>query len=268
MVLGVAAGILLCGTALAQNIEPKDATSFTRQMNGAVLNELPFSDKQDFEDAKRGFVAELPGGEIKLPDGSDSWNLKTYDFLKAADAPDTVNPSLWRLGQLNMNNGLFKVTDRISQVRGFDLSNMTIIEGDTGLIIFDPLVTKEAAKAALDLYYAHRPIKPVVAVLYTHSHADHYGGVKGVISEADANSGKVKVLAPEGFLKEAVSENVYAGNAMGRRTQYQYRAVLPRGARGQIDAGLGKTTSFGELTLIAPNDIIKTTGETRNVDGI
>lgn len=210
----------------------------------------------------------LPGGEIKLPDGSDSWNLNSYDFLKADEAPATVNPSLWRIGQLNMNNGLFQVTDRIYQIRGLDLSNMTIIEGDTGLIIFDPLVTKEVAKAGLDLYYAHRPKKPVVAVLYTHSHADHYGGVKGVTTQEDVDSGKVAVLAPNGFLEEAVSENIYAGNAMGRRTQYQYGSVLPRGVQGQIDAGLGKTTSFGELTLIPPTDLIKETGETRTVDGV
>lgn len=251
-----------------ESTRPKQATEFTKQIHDAILRELPFSDRQDFEDAKRGFIASLPGGEVKLPDGSDSWNLNTYEFLKSVQVPPTVNPSLWRIAQLNMNSGLFQVTDRIYQVRGLDLSNMTIIEGDTGLIVIDPLVTKEAAKAALDLYYANRSHKPVLAVIYTHSHADHYGGVKGVSTEEDVKSGKVMVLAPEGFLAEAVSENIYAGNAMGRRTQYQYGAVLPRGVQGQIDAGLGKTTSFGELTLIAPTDLIKNTGETRTVDGV
>jgi alkyl sulfatase BDS1-like metallo-beta-lactamase superfamily hydrolase len=255
--------------ALAQaQAQPQSATEITARLNAEVLRQLPFHDREDYEDAKRGFIAALPGGAIKLPDGSDSWNLNTYDFLKAERAPSTVNPSLWRIAQLNMNNGLFKVVDRIYQIRGFDLSNMTIIEGDTGLIVFDPLVTKEAAKAGMDLYFANRPRKPVVAVLYTHSHADHYGGVKGVVEEADVKAGKVKVIAPDGFLEEAISENVYAGNAMGRRTQYQYGAVLPRSDKGQLDAGLGKTTSFGEPTLIAPTVSIKKTGETLNVDGV
>lgn len=263
------AAIVALGFASANaDVEPKDATEFTRKANAAVVDELPFSNRQDFDDAKRGFIAALPGGDIKLPDGSFAWDLNSYDFLRSDTVPDTVNPSLWRIAQLNMNNGLFKVTDRIYQVRGLDLSNMSIIEGDTGLILIDPLVTKEAAAAALQLYYDNRPKVPVVAVMYTHSHADHYGGVKGVTNEADVASGKVQIIAPEGFLQEAVSENIYAGNAMSRRTQYQYGAVLPRGPRGQLDAGLGKTTSFGEFTLIAPTDLIKKTGDTRTVDGV
>ncbi|MGH6862585.1 MAG: MBL fold metallo-hydrolase, partial [Phyllobacterium sp.] len=267
--VGMAIFSACIGAGFAQDADqPKDATEFTRRAHNAILQELPFTDREDFADAERGFIAALPGGEIKLPGGGYAWNLNSYGFMRSDDVPPTVNPSLWRMGRLNMNNGLFQVTDRIYQVRGLDLSNMTIIEGDTGLIILDPLVTKETAKVALDLYYANRPRKPVVAVLYTHSHADHYGGVKGVTSEEDVKSGKVIVLAPEGFLEEAVSENIYAGNAMGRRTQYQYGAVLPRGTKGQIDAGLGKTTSFGELTLIAPTDLIKKTGETRTVDGV
>lgn len=246
----------------------KDATEITAKANAAVLNQLPFNDRQDYEDAKRGLIAALPNGVIKLPDGSDVWNLTTYAFLKADKAPATVNPSLWRISQLNLNNGLFKVTDRIYQIRGLDLSNITIIEGDTGIIVIDPLVTKEAAKAGMDLYFAHRPKKPVVVVIYTHSHADHYGGVKGVISEEDVRSGKTKIFAPDGFLKEAVAENIYAGNAMARRAQYQYGPVLPRSVKGQLDAGLGKTTSFGTPTLIAPTDLIKTTGERRTIDGV
>lgn len=269
LILGLSVSLFALSASMTVADEtPKDATAITKAANEAVLKQLPFSDRQDFEDASRGFIAALPDGVIKLPDGSDSWNLNTYSFLKSDKVPPTVNPSLWRIAQLNMNNGLFKVTDRIYQIRGYDLSNMTIIEGDTGLIIFDPLVTKEVAKAGLDLYYQHRPKKPVVAVLYTHSHADHYGGVKGVVDEADVKAGKVKIIAPDGFLEEAISENIYAGNAMGRRTQYQYGSVLPRGPRGQIDAGLGKTTSFGTPTLIAPTDIIKKTGETMTVDGI
>lgn len=249
-------------------IAPKDATTITKHINNAFLARLPFSNTQDFEDANRGFIAALPEGNIKLNDGTIIWDLNKYSFLKDDKVPDTVNPSLWRIAQLNMNNGLFKVTDRIYQIRGFDLSNMTIIEGDTGIIIFDPLISKEVAKAGLDLYYANRPEKPVVAVLFTHSHVDHYGGVKGVVSEADVKAGKVQVIAPVGFLEESISENVYAGNAMGRRAQYQYGAFLTPGPRGQIDAGLGKTTSLGEVTLIPPTVTINTTGQKLTVDGV
>lgn len=163
-----------------------------------------------------------------------------YGFLNQDRAPATVNPSLWRQAQLNMHNGLFQGTDRIYQIRGFDIANMTIIEGDTGLIVIDPLTSMETSRAGLDLYFKHRPRKPVVAVIYTHSHGDHFGGVKGVVSEDDVKAGRVKVLAPEGFMEEAVSENVFAGNAMSRRAQYMYGFNLPRSATGQVDAGLGK----------------------------
>ncbi|MDQ8036481.1 MAG: alkyl sulfatase dimerization domain-containing protein, partial [Pedobacter sp.] len=247
---------------------PKEATSTTIKTNDALKQELPFSNRQDYEDAQRGFIATLPDIDIKGEKGNTIWTLKGYEFLKQDQAAASVNPSLWRNAQLNMYNGLFKVVDGIYQIRGFDLSNMTIVEGKTGIIIIDPLISSEMAKAGLDLYYKNRPKKPVKAVIYTHSHIDHYGGVKGVISEADAKSGKVKVLAPEGFLEEAVSENVFAGNAMARRAIYMYGALLPRSDKGQIDGGLGKTTSVGTVTLIAPNDLIKKTGEKRVIDGV
>ncbi len=249
-------------------IAPKDASAITKHINNSFLAKLPFSNKQDFEDAQRGFIAALPEGNVKLNDGTIIWDLNKYAFLKDDKVPDTVNPSLWRIAQLNMNNGLFKVTDRIYQIRGFDLSNMTIIEGDTGIIIFDPLISKEVAKAGLDLYYSNRPKKPVIAVLFTHSHIDHYGGVKGVVSEDDVKAGKVQIIAPSGFLEESISENVYAGNAMSRRAQYQYGAFLEPGPRGQIDAGLGKSTSLGEVTLIPPTVTIDTTGQKLTIDGI
>ena len=263
---------LFCGSVLAEipvlaQTAPKEATEATKQHNKQVLQELPFNNKQDFENANKGFIATLPEVKVVGAKGNTVWDLGTYAFLKQ-DVPPTANPSLWRISQLNMTNGLFKVTDRIYQVRGFDLSNMTIVEGDTGLIIIDPLITTETAKAALDLYYQHRPQKPVVAVIYTHSHVDHYGGVKGVVSEADVVSGKVHIYAPEGFLEEAVSENVFAGNAMSRRAIYMYGALLPRGPYGQVDGGLGKTTSIGTVTLIPPTDIITTTGETKTIDGV
>ena len=261
---GVAVGlVLLAPRAQAQ----EDATAMTRQSNASVAQQLPFQDSEDFEDARRGFVATLPDATIRSADGRVVWSLKDYEFLKD-EPPPTVNPSLWRVARLNLNHGLFKVTERIYQVRGFDISNMDIIEGDTGLIVIDPLVSAEVARAGLELYYQHRPPKPVVAVIYTHSHVDHYGGVKGVVSEDEVRSGKVTVLAPEGFLEEAVSENVFAGNAMGRRAIYMFGILLPKGERGQLDSGLGKTTSVGTVTLIPPTDLVKKTGETRTIDGV
>jgi alkyl sulfatase BDS1-like metallo-beta-lactamase superfamily hydrolase len=246
----------------------KGAEPATRKILDEARDELPWADRQDFEDARRGFVATLPDVTISNADGRIVWSLKQYAFVAAETPPATVHPSLWRQAQLNMNNGLFKVAERIYQVRAFDLSNMDLIEGDTGLIIVDPLISAETARAALALYRAHRPDKPVVAVIYTHSHVDHYGGVRGVVDEADVKSGKVKIFAPAGFLEHAVSENVMAGNAMSRRATYMYGALLPKGERGQVDAGLGKTTSLGTVTLIPPTDSIAKTGERRTIDGI
>ncbi|TPQ39472.1 alkyl/aryl-sulfatase [Cupriavidus pinatubonensis] len=262
-----AAAMCLLGPVHAAE-SPKAATAATAKANAAVLQQLPFANRQDFEDAQRGFLGTLDSNEIRDAQGRVVWSLDTYAFLRDARAPDTVNPSLWRQAQLNMNNGLFRVTDRIYQVRGLDISNMTIIEGDTGLIIIDPLTSKETAHAALDLYYKHRPKKPVAAVIYTHSHGDHFGGVKGVTTDEEVKAGRVKVLAPEGFMEEAVSENVFAGNAMGRRAQYMYGVNLPRAANGHVDSGLGKAVSRGTITLIAPTDLIAKTGETRTIDGV
>ncbi|NUA29994.1 alkyl/aryl-sulfatase [Cupriavidus basilensis] len=244
------------------------ASSVTVQANAAWLQALPFGDRQDFEDAHRGLVARFPESTIRGADGRVAWDFNAYAFERADAAPATVNPSLWRLAQLNNEAGLFKVTDRLYQVRGADLSNMNIIEGDTGIIVMDPLITAETAHAALALYYAHRPRKPVVAVIYTHSHVDHFGGAKGIVSEADVKAGKVAVIAPAGFMEEAISENVLAGNAMSRRAQYMYGTSLPRSATGQVDAGLGKATSRGTVTLLAPTDLISKTIDTRRVDGI
>ncbi|MCE4546039.1 MULTISPECIES: alkyl/aryl-sulfatase [unclassified Caballeronia] len=266
-ILPLVAVPLCVGATLAAE-STKDATPATQQANADLLKTLPMSDRQDYEDAKRGFIATLPDINIKTPDGKVVWTLNGYQFLQAQDAPPTVNPSLYRNSQLNMNNGLYKVTDGIYQIRGFDLSVMSIVETNNGIIVIDPLISTEVAKAGLDLYYQHRPKKPVVAVIYTHSHVDHYGGVKGVVNEADVKSGKVKIFAPEGFLEEAVSENVFAGNAMSRRAIYMYGSLLPRSAQGQVDGGLGKTTSNGTVTLIPPTDIITKTGEKRTIDGL
>jgi alkyl sulfatase BDS1-like metallo-beta-lactamase superfamily hydrolase len=248
--------------------QSKDAEPASRAVNDAFLKTLPFSDRADFEDAKRGFIATLTDGVIPGAGDKPAWDTKPYEFLKSDQAPPTVNPSLWRQAQLNAINGLFKVAERVYQVRGLDLSNLTIIEGDSGLILIDPLLSNETAKAALELYLKNRPAKPVAAVIYTHSHADHFGGAKGVISEDDAKQGKVKVIAPDGFMEHAVAENVIAGNAMARRAQYQFGSALPVGEKAQIDTGLGKALSKGTISLIPPNDLIKQPYETRTVDGV
>ena len=259
------AGALVCQQVSAQ---PKDAEPATRAANEGFAKSLPFSDRADFDDVKRGFIATLPDGVIAGPGGKPAWDTKPYAFLQSDTVPATVNPSLWRQAQLNAVNGLFEVTERVYQVRGLDLANLTIIEGDTGLILIDPLLSNETARAALDLYLGNRPAKPVVAVIYSHSHIDHFGGAKGVISAEDAASGKVKVIAPDGFMEHAVAENVIAGNAMSRRAQYMYGLTLPVGERAQIDEGLGKGLSRGTISLIAPNDLIKQSYETRTIDGV
>jgi alkyl sulfatase BDS1-like metallo-beta-lactamase superfamily hydrolase len=250
--------------------QPKDATPFTKAANQALLDQLPFGDRRDFEEATRGFIAPLPGnGMIKADNGRVVWDVTRFNFIKeGSPAPDTVNPSLWRQSQLVLKGGLFKVVDRLYQVRNADLSNLTIVEGDTGLILFDPLISAETAKAALELYYQYRPNKPVVAVVHSHSHADHYGGVRGVVSEADVKAGKVKIIAPVGFLKAAVAENVLAGNVMSRRASYMYGNLLPPDPKGQVGAGLGMTTSNGTITLIPPTHEITQTGQKMKIDGL
>ena len=247
---------------------PKDASPITAALNRAVLASLPFADTQDFDDARRGLVATLPEVEMKNDQGRVVWSLRDYAFLADEQAPPTVNPSLWRLARLNLIHGLFQVTDRIHQIRGFDISNMTVIEGDRGLIVIDPLVSTEVARAALELYTQHRGRRPVSAVIYSHSHTDHYGGVRGVVDERDVSAGKVEVWAPDRFMEEVVSEAVLAGTAMVRRAQFQFGATLPRGPRAQVDAGLGKGLSRGTVTLIPPTRLIREAVETHRVDGV
>ncbi len=246
----------------------KDATAITAALNRAVLDVLPFGDTQDFDDARRGFVGSLPEVEIRNAQGRVVWSLREYAFLAGEEAPPTVNPSLWRQARLNMHHGLFQVTDRIYQVRGFDVSNMTLIEGERGVIVIDPLISTEVARAGLDLYRQHRGPRPVTAVIYTHSHTDHYGGVRGVLDEAAVRSGRVEVVAPVRFMEEVVSEAVLAGTAMVRRAQFQFGTTLPKGPRGQVDAGLGKVTSRGTVTLIPPTRLVTAPIETLTIDGI
>jgi alkyl sulfatase BDS1-like metallo-beta-lactamase superfamily hydrolase len=256
-------------TVAADAEKPKPASEATKAANNALLKELPFTDKTSFELAHKGFIAPLPSAVIKGTSGNVVWDPAKYSFIKEGEnAPDTTNPSLWRQSQLINISGLFEVTDGIYQVRNYDLSNMTIVEGKDGITVFDPLISTETAKAALDLYYQHRPKKPVVAVIYTHSHVDHYGGVRGVVDEKDVKAGKVKIYAPLGFVEHAVAENVMAGTAMSRRASYMYGNLLPPAPTGQLGAGLGTTTSAGTVTLIPPTDIIKETGETHVIDGL
>lgn len=248
------------------------ATEATRACQHAARRWLPPEVSpllgDQFEDARRGHLADLPPGAITRSGGAPVWNLAAYGFLADETAPDTVHPGLWRHARLNMVTGLFKVMDRVYQVRGADISNMTILEGDTGLVLVDPLVSCEVARAALDLYFAHRPRRPVRAVVYSHSHVDHFGGVRGVVDEAEVLAGRVQVIAPKGFMEEAVAENVMAGNAMLRRSLFQFGPLLPKGVRGQVDAGLGKTTSTGTVTLIPPTRVIEQPVEHHVVDGI
>ncbi|MBN2060945.1 MAG: MBL fold metallo-hydrolase [Deltaproteobacteria bacterium] len=248
----------------------KDATIFTIDANKAcyVDPDLNWDDDLDFEFAERGFIAKLEEPIIRDKEGDPVYDLNPYTFLDHETAPPTVNPSLWRQARLNMNHGLFKVTERIYQVRGYDLSVMSFIEGDTGWIIVDPLVSIECAKASFDLVSRYLGVKPVRAVIYTHTHVDHWGGVKGVVSEEDVKSGKVQIIAPEGFMESAVSEMIFAGNVMGRRAACQAGSGLPKGPRGQVDAGIGKTASNGSVTLINPTVVISETGTAMNIDGI
>jgi alkyl sulfatase BDS1-like metallo-beta-lactamase superfamily hydrolase len=249
-------------------MEPKDATQATLAANAALAATLPADSGEDFEDARRGFVGTIADARIVDASGRVFWDMGAFAF-EADDAacPDTVNPSLWRQAKLNLIHGLFEVTAGIYQVRGFDLSNITFIEGDAGVIIVDPLVSSQTAAAALALYRSHRGERAVSAVIYTHCHVDHYGGVRGVISEADIDAG-MTIVAPEGFFEAAVSENVLLGNAMNRRASFMYGALLPRGPKGHVDAGLGKAVSMGEVSLVPPTRSISKTGERMTVDGV
>ena len=231
------------------------------------LSTLPFDDTRDFEDADRGFIAAQQPCVITAADGRVVWDNDVYAFL-TGDAPATVHPSLWRQSELVAKQGLYEVVEGIYQVRGFDLSNITFVEGDTGIIVIDPLVSTETAAAALALYRQHRGDRAVVAVIYTHSHVDHFGGVLGVTTQADVDAGTVAVLAPEGFTEHAVQENVYAGTAMARRAGYMYGAVLDRGPQGQVGCGLGQSPASGEVAIIVPTVDIRETGEKHTIDGV
>ena len=247
---------------------PKDASAPVVAQHAATLKALPFSDTRDFDEAAHGFLGTLENARITSPQGRVVWSLEPYGFLSQAEAPPTVDPSLWRQSRLNMNHGLFEVVPGVYQVRGLDIANMTLIEGDSGVIVVDTLTSIEGARAAMELYFRHRGARPVAAVIFTHTHTDHWGGARGVLDEDVLASGRVPIIAPNLFMEHAVSENIIAGPAMLRRAQYQFGPFLPRGPRGQVDCGLGKSMAAGSVALLRPTDLIMATGDKRSIDGL
>ena len=254
-------------SAMAQDALSQPAHPATALANQAVLKLLNFGNRQDFEDSQKGFIASSDNLVIKDDKGDVVWDMPSYGFL-SGDGADTVNPSLWRQEQLNNIHGLFKIHEKIFQVRNYDLSNMTLIQGNTGWIVIDPLVSKETAHAAFELATRHLGQRPIKAVIYTHTHADHFGGVRGVIDEKDVVSGEIKIIAPKDFMNYAIAENVLAGTAMTRRAYYQFGNVIDPGVQGRVGTGLGKTFSMGTIGLIPPTDYISTTGQEMTVDGV
>ncbi|WP_084140826.1 alkyl/aryl-sulfatase [Psychrilyobacter atlanticus] len=247
----------------------KPASTFTVAKWEEQKNILPFEDKRDFEDQQKGFIAAPDYREIKDKDGNVVWSMGSYDFLlKEGEEYNTIHPSLQRQAILNMNYGLYKVRDGVYQIRGFDLANITFIKGKTGWIVFDPLTSPETSSAALKFINEQLGERPVVAVVYSHCHADHFGGARGVIDDKDVASGKVKVIAPEGFMEHAISENLASGNAMNRRLYFQYGVLLPADPHGHVDQSIGKNVSKGQVGLLAPNVIISKDIEKMTIDGV
>jgi alkyl sulfatase BDS1-like metallo-beta-lactamase superfamily hydrolase len=277
---GVAFGgalALSLGLAQAQTTNPEKhfdpkgnpPSIFTIELRNGVSATLPFEDKRDFEEAKKGFIAEPPYTKIMADAGNVAWDMGSYDWLLQGKDFPSLHPSLQRQAVLNMAYGLYEVLPgKIYQVRGFDLANITFIKSDTGWIVFDPLTAKETARAALDFINEKLGARPVLAVVYSHSHVDHFGGVRGVVDEADVVSGKVKIIAPEGFMQAAIEENVFSGNAMSRRTQYSYAVLLPRDPFGHADQSIGKNVANGNVGLIAPTLLIKDDFQNVKIDGV
>ncbi|MDF0604966.1 MBL fold metallo-hydrolase [Neisseriaceae bacterium TC5R-5] len=247
----------------------KPPSKFTVELHKKTKRELPFKDTRDFEESKKGFIAQPPYKQIMADAGNVAWDMASYDFLLQGKEFTSINPSLQRQAVLNMAYGLYEVVaDRIYQVRGYDLANISFIKGDTGWIIFDPLTTKETSRAALAFINEKLGKRPVVAVVFSHSHVDHFGGIRGVVDEADIRTGKIPLIAPEGFMEAAISENVFAGNAMTRRTQYQYGVLLERDPHGHVDQAIGKNVANGSVGLIQPNHFISKDFEEMTIDGI
>lgn len=262
----LAASSLAIGLACAA--QAQDATDTTQSVNDALLQYLPFDDESDFENAMRGQIATLDADQITAPDGTVIYDIAQFDFLQG-DAPATANPSLWRQSRLNAVHGLFEVVEGgIYQVRGFDLAVMSFIRGDTGWIIVDPLTANETAAAGLQLLRDNVEDLPVTGVIFTHSHVDHFGGVKGITTPEEIEANGIPIVAPEGFFEEAVSENLIAGNTMSRRASYMYGNVVAKGPDGSLGSGLGTTTAAGEVTIVEPTLTIEETPQTETVDGI
>ena len=270
--LSFAALSLLPGLLIAQDhFNPKgfQPSSHTSSLQSALRDSLPFEDERDFEEARRGFIAEPDSRQIIGAAGNIVWDMTRYDFLLTGENYDSIHPSLQRQATLNMNFGLFEVVpDFLYQVRGFDLANMTLVKSDTGWIIFDTLLTDETAAAAFELATEQLGEFPIKAVVYSHSHIDHFGGVHGIIDEAEVAAGEVQVIAPSGFMEEAISENVYAGNAMSRRAALQYGRLIPSSPFGQVDSAIGKGLAAGTTGLIAPSLVIEDDYETHVIDGV
>ncbi|MFN9547024.1 MAG: alkyl/aryl-sulfatase [Cyanobacteriota bacterium] len=247
----------------------KPPSTFTLELRKGLEAQLPFADKRDFDEAKRGFIAAPAYMQIMTDAGQVAWDMGSYQWLLSGQDFGSIHPSLQRQAVLNMAYGLYEVVPgHIYQVRGFDLANISFIKGATGWIVFDPLTTKETARAALQFINDKLGKRPVVGVVYSHSHGDHFGGVRGVVDEADVVSGKVMLIAPKGFMEAAISENVFAGNAMTRRLQWQYAVLLKRNPYGHVDQAIGKNIANGSVGLIAPNRIIQADFEELTVDGV
>ena len=248
-------------------------TAVTIKANQAVLDKRPFSNIDDFEDAKKGLIARDKSLVTTDNNGNIIWDMPSYDFVdfrgQDGAAPNSVNPSLWRQASLNNIHGLFKVSEGIYQLRGYDLANMTIIEGASGWILVDPLTAKETANKALNFAQKHLGTKPIVAIIYTHSHIDHFGGIEGILANmSEAEHKKLRIIAPEGFMQEATSENIIAGIAMGRRASYMYGRSLSHSERGHVGTGLGKGPAFGQFSLLSPTETVGETGTTLDIDGV
>ncbi|MFM9380997.1 alkyl/aryl-sulfatase [Pseudomonas sp. UV AK001] len=258
--------VSLAGCDKPPSVASGEATSATAAVIEASINGLDLNDTRDMEDAQRGLIAR-PTGQILGSDGSVLIDFDAFRFVEGK-APATVNPSLWRHAMLNAQIGLFKVTDGIYQLRGFDIANMTLIEGQTGWIVVDPLTSKETAAAALAFARAQLGDKPVTAIIFTHDHADHFGGVLGITSVAEVAERKIPVVAPVGFMEEATSENVLAGPAMSRRSMYQFGKNLAPGATGMVDTGLGKNVAYGSIGILPPTQIIDQPTQELVIDGV
>ncbi|WEJ73462.1 alkyl sulfatase dimerization domain-containing protein [Pseudomonas sp. PSE14] len=267
----LSAAVLLasfCPGLLAAAEQPKPPTEFTIAAQQKVRESLPFSDRADFDRVEKGLIKRPENLVIKNEDGSTAWQLGSYDFLNAGKDIDSINPSLQRQALLNLKYGLYKVADGIYQVRGFDLANITFVEGKSGWIVIDTLTTPATAKAAYALVSQELGQKPIRAVIYTHAHVDHFGGVKGLVTPEQVDKGEVQIIAPKGFMEAAIKENVLAGNAMIRRATFQYGTLLPKGAQGQVDMAIGKGVARGPLSILAPTKVIEGDLQELEIDGV